>query len=37
MKTGMFQQVQDFLISRLNPTFIIVFGSYSNNSTHDYL
>lgn len=34
MKTGMFQQVQDFLISRLNPTFIIVFGSYSNNSTH---
>ncbi|MET3321340.1 UNVERIFIED_ORG: putative nucleotidyltransferase [Peribacillus simplex] len=34
MKTELFQTIQDFLISKINPTFIIVFGSYAKNSTH---
>lgn len=34
MKTEMFQKIQDFLISKLNPTFIIVFGSYAKDTTH---
>lgn len=34
MKEDMFQQIQDFLVNKLNPAFIIVFGSYAKNSTH---
>ena len=34
MKTEMFRKIQDFLISKINPSYIIVFGSYANNSTH---
>jgi uncharacterized protein len=34
MKTEMFQQIQDFLIRKFNPTFIMVFGSYAKNSIH---
>jgi hypothetical protein len=29
MKTAILQQIQDFLIKKLNPTFIIVFGSFA--------
>ncbi|MFJ5624763.1 nucleotidyltransferase domain-containing protein [Peribacillus loiseleuriae] len=34
MKTEMFQQIQEFLIAKYKPTFIIVFGSYAKNTTH---
>ena len=34
MKTEMFQQIQDFLIKKVNPLFIIVFGSYATGKTH---
>ena len=34
MKTEMFQKIQDFLISKFNPAYIIVFGSYANNLNH---
>jgi uncharacterized protein len=34
MKTGIFQRIQDFLIDKLNPSYIIVFGSYAKNSNH---
>ncbi|WP_028390365.1 type VII toxin-antitoxin system MntA family adenylyltransferase antitoxin [Bacillus cihuensis] len=34
MKSDIFQQIQDFLISKCNPSFIIVFGSFVKNSTH---
>jgi uncharacterized protein len=28
------EKTQEFLISKINPSFIIVFGSFSNGSTH---
>lgn len=34
MKTEMFQSIQEFLIGKIDPSFIIVFGSYSKNTTH---
>jgi uncharacterized protein len=34
MKTDVFQTIQDFLKSKINPTFIMVFGSYAKNSIH---
>lgn len=34
MKSEMFQTIQDFLISKIHPTFIIIFGSYAKHSTH---
>jgi uncharacterized protein len=34
MKTETFQVIKDFLISKINPSFIIVFGSYAKNNTH---
>ena len=34
MKTEMFQKIQDFLISKLDPAFIIVFGSYAKGTKH---
>jgi predicted nucleotidyltransferase len=34
MKTEIFQKVQDFLINKLNPSYIIVFGSYAKGSIH---
>jgi uncharacterized protein len=34
MKTETFQVIQEFLISKINPSFIIVFGSYAKNNTH---
>lgn len=34
MKTEMFQKIPEFLISKFNPAYIIVFGSYAKNSTH---
>jgi uncharacterized protein len=34
MKSEMFQKIQDFLIGKMNPSFIIVFGSYAKNCTH---
>jgi uncharacterized protein len=34
MKTEMFQKIKDFLIPKLNPSFIIVFGSYAKGFTH---
>ncbi|MFF2501114.1 nucleotidyltransferase domain-containing protein [Peribacillus sp. NPDC058075] len=34
MKTEMFQSIQEFLIDKIDPSFIIVFGSYSKNTTH---
>ncbi|MFJ7747495.1 nucleotidyltransferase domain-containing protein [Peribacillus sp. NPDC097295] len=34
MKTEMFQSIQEFLISKVNPSFIIIFGSYAKNTIH---
>lgn len=34
MKTKTFQQIQDFLIGKINPSFIIAFGSYAKNAMH---
>lgn len=34
METAMFQQIKDFLIKKVNPLFIIVFGSYAKGKTH---
>lgn len=34
MHDGLFQQVQAFLIKKINPDFIIVFGSYASGQTH---
>ncbi|MFD0051968.1 nucleotidyltransferase domain-containing protein [Actinomycetes bacterium NPDC127524] len=34
MYTEMFQTIQDTLMKRINPVFIIVFGSYAKNNTH---
>ena len=34
MKTEMFKKIQDFLVSKLNPSYIIVFGSYAKGSNH---
>ena len=34
MKTETFQTIQNFLINKINPTFIIVFGSYAKGTTH---
>ena len=34
MQTETLHTVQDFLISKVNPSFIIVFGSYAKGSTH---
>ncbi|MES1042574.1 type VII toxin-antitoxin system MntA family adenylyltransferase antitoxin [Peribacillus simplex] len=34
MKTEMFQSIQEFLIDKIDPSFIIVFGSYSKKTTH---
>lgn len=34
MKTEVIRVVQEFLIRKMDPVFIIVFGSYAKNSTH---
>ncbi len=34
MKPDMFQIIQDFLINKIDPTFIIVFGSHAKDSVH---
>lgn len=34
MKTEMFQSIQEFLIGKMDPSFIIVFGSYAKDSIH---
>ncbi|SDN46509.1 Predicted nucleotidyltransferase [Fictibacillus solisalsi] len=34
MKPDMFQIIQEFLITKINPTFIIIFGSYAKDSVH---
>jgi uncharacterized protein len=34
MYSEMFQTIQDTLMKRINPVFIIVFGSYAKNNTH---
>jgi predicted nucleotidyltransferase len=34
MKSEMFQKIKDFLIGKMNPSFIIVFGSYAKSCTH---
>ncbi|MCK6259513.1 nucleotidyltransferase domain-containing protein [Fictibacillus sp. KIGAM418] len=34
MKPDMFQTIQDFLIAKIDPTFIIIFGSYAKDSVH---
>ena len=34
MKTEIVQTIQDFLINKMNPAFIIVFGSYAKGTTH---
>ncbi len=34
MNEVLFQKIQDFLLSKVNPSFIIVFGSYAKRSTH---
>lgn len=34
MYTEIFQTIRDTLIKKVNPVFIIVFGSYAKNSTH---
>lgn len=34
MKTEMFQSIQEFLIGKIDPSFIIVFGSSAKNTTH---
>lgn len=34
MKTEMFQSIQEFLIGKIDPSFIIVFSSYAKNTTH---
>lgn len=34
MYTEMFQTIQDTLIKKIDPVFIIIFGSYAKKSTH---
>ncbi|MDN4075307.1 type VII toxin-antitoxin system MntA family adenylyltransferase antitoxin [Fictibacillus terranigra] len=34
MKPDMFQIIQDFLITKIDPTYIIIFGSYAKDSIH---
>lgn len=34
MKPEMYQVITDFLLNKINPSFIIVFGSYAKNLTH---
>ncbi|WHY55937.1 type VII toxin-antitoxin system MntA family adenylyltransferase antitoxin [Peribacillus simplex] len=34
MKTEMFQSIQKFLIDKIDPSFIFVFGSYAKNTAH---
>ncbi|MFJ7931615.1 nucleotidyltransferase domain-containing protein [Peribacillus sp. NPDC096448] len=34
MYTEMFQTIQDTLIKKIDPVFIIIFGSYAKNSIH---
>lgn len=34
MQTEMFQSIQEFLIRKVDPSFIIIFGSYAKNTTH---
>lgn len=34
METETYQIIRDFLLNKINPVFIIVFGSYAKGSTH---
>ena len=34
MHEALFQQTREFLIEKLNPNFIIIFGSYTKGTTH---
>lgn len=34
MTNNILEKAQDFLISKINPSFIIVFGSFANGKTH---
>ncbi|OLN22131.1 DNA polymerase subunit beta [Domibacillus antri] len=34
MQTELFQTIQNFLVKKINPSFIIVFGSYAKGATH---
>lgn len=34
MPKDIFEQVKEFLISKVNPSFIMVFGSFANGTTH---
>jgi predicted nucleotidyltransferase len=34
MKAETVQMIRDFLLNKINPVFIIVFGSYAKGSTH---
>lgn len=36
MKTEMVQAIRDFLIDKLDPVFIIVFGSYAKGNYHEH-
>ncbi|SFB03869.1 MULTISPECIES: nucleotidyltransferase domain-containing protein [unclassified Bacillus (in: firmicutes)] len=36
MKTEMVQAIKDFLINKLDPVFIIVFGSYAKGYNHEH-
>ena len=34
LTNNILEKAQDFLINKINPSFIIVFGSYANGTTH---
>ena len=34
MTNNIFEKAKEFLISKINPSFIIIFGSFANGTTH---
>jgi uncharacterized protein len=34
LDSGTYQIIRDYLVSKINPTYLIVFGSYAKSTTH---